>query len=172
MTEAETEGAAEAAEGAGGDMSAASRLDLRVARVVEAAAHPNADRLLVVQIDLGSERRQVVAGIVGHYEPESLTDLRIVVVANLEPARLRGEESQGMLLAAENEEALGLLLAPDASPGTRLSVDPSAHPAESITIDEFREHEILAGPQGVTVDGDPLLGAELHMDRGIFGRLQ
>ena len=99
--------------------------DLRVARVVEARAHPNADRLTVLEIDLGDQTRQVVAGIAGHYHPDELTDKHIVVVSNLKPARLRGEASQGMLLAAENEDVLGLVLAPGAVPGTRLRA-PSA----------------------------------------------
>ena len=75
--------------------------DLRAARVLEAHDHPNADRLLVLKIDLGQEQRQIVGGIVGHYEPEELEGKPIVVVANLQHAKLRGEVSQGMLLAAE-----------------------------------------------------------------------
>src|SRR5688500_4651247 len=93
-------------------------LDLRVARVLEAKAHPNADRLLVLTIDLGEPaHRQLVAGIAGKYPPEELPGKHIVVVANLQPAKLRGEVSQGMLLAAEADGVLGLLLAPDAAPG-------------------------------------------------------
>src|SRR5713101_1980347 len=80
------------------------RLDLRVATVTAVAPHPNADRLLVLQIDLGSEQRQLVAGIRSHYAPEALVGKQIVVVANLEPATLRGVESQGMLLAAHDGE--------------------------------------------------------------------
>ena len=75
--------------------------DLRTARVLEARNHPNADRLLVMRIDLGTEERQIVAGIVGHYELSDLEGKPIVVVANLQPAKLRGEGSQGMLLAAD-----------------------------------------------------------------------
>src|SRR5690606_4609045 len=104
-------------------------LDLRVAEVTEAGPHPNADRLLVLRIDLGDERRQLVAGLAGVYEPEELVGKRIVVVANLKPAKLRGEVSQGMLLAAHGEEAVGLLLAPDAAPGTRLEGGPGLAPA-------------------------------------------
>jgi methionyl-tRNA synthetase len=76
-------------------------VELVVARVLEAERVPNADKLLRLQIDLGSERRQIVAGIARSYEPERLVGKRIVVVANLEPARIRGVESQGMLLAAD-----------------------------------------------------------------------
>ena len=75
--------------------------DLRVARVLAAEPVPEADRLLKLEIDLGSERRQIVAGIARSYEPSALVGRLIIVVANLEPARIRGVESQGMLLAAD-----------------------------------------------------------------------
>ncbi len=75
--------------------------ELRVAKVLAAERVPDTDRLLKLQIDLGSETRQLVAGIAEAYEPEALVGKRIIVVANLEPARIRGVESQGMLLAAD-----------------------------------------------------------------------
>ncbi len=147
--------------------------DLRVARVLEARAHPNADRLLVMDIDLGEERRQIVAGIVGHYQFEELKSLPIVVVANLQHARLRGEVSEGMLLAAENEEGqLGVLLAPDAEPGTRLTTSAGPNPDPEITFKGFHENTLLAGPEGVTLNGLPLEGARLVMDRAVYGRLR
>jgi methionyl-tRNA synthetase len=74
---------------------------LRVARIVSAERVPNTDKLLQLQVDLGSEKRQIVAGIALAYEPEALVGKHIIVVANLEPARIRGVESQGMLLAAD-----------------------------------------------------------------------
>jgi methionine--tRNA ligase beta chain len=89
------------------------RLELRVATIVAAAPHPNADRLLVLQVDLGSEQRQLVAGIRAHYEPETLIGKQIVVVANLAPAMLRGVESQGMLLAASDAEGRLAFVTPE-----------------------------------------------------------
>ena len=78
-----------------------AKVDLRVATIREAKPHPNADRLLVLQVDLGEgETRQICAGVKAFYEPEALVGKQIVVVANLAPAVLRGEPSQGMLLAA------------------------------------------------------------------------
>jgi methionyl-tRNA synthetase len=77
-----------------------AKIDLRVATIVEARTHSNADKLLVLQIDLGGERRQICAGIRAYYQPEELVGKQIIVVANLEPRALRGETSQGMLLAA------------------------------------------------------------------------
>jgi methionine--tRNA ligase beta chain len=75
--------------------------ELRVARVLAAERIAGADKLLRLQIDLGTEQRQLVAGIALAYEPEALVGKTIVVVANLKPARIRGVESQGMLLAAD-----------------------------------------------------------------------
>ena len=89
-----------------------AKLDLRVGTVVEAEHHPNADRLLKLQVRLGAETRQVCAGIREHYEPESLVGQQIVVVANLAPRTIRGEVSNGMLLAASSEEGAAVVLQP------------------------------------------------------------
>ncbi len=86
-----------------------AKLDLRVATVKAAEPHPNADRLLVLKIDLGGEERQLVAGIRAHYTPQELVGKQVVVVANLQPATLRGVESQGMLLAATDGERVVVL---------------------------------------------------------------
>ncbi len=91
------------------DISEFARVELRVARVLSAARHPNAEKLLVLQVDAGGETRQLVAGIAGSYAPEDLVDRLIVVVANLKPATLRGERSEGMLLAASSGETISLL---------------------------------------------------------------
>jgi tRNA-binding protein len=78
-----------------------AKLELRVATVLESKPHPNADKLLVLQIDLGGERRQICAGLRQHVaDPQTLVGKQLVVVANLAPRQLRGEVSQGMLLAA------------------------------------------------------------------------
>jgi len=106
-----------------------ARIDLRVARVLEAKDHPNADRLLVLQLDDGSgQPRQICAGVKGHYQPEDLVGKLIVIVANLAPRQIRGEESRGMLLAASEgekgaEERRVILLRPDAdlAPGSMVS---------------------------------------------------
>ena len=88
------------------------KLDLRIGVVLEARPHPNADKLMLLQIDVGGEQKQIIAGIRGHYEPGDLTGRRIVVVNNLQSALLRGEESNGMLLAASDGEDV-ILLRPD-----------------------------------------------------------
>ena len=81
-----------------------AKLDLRVASVLECKPHPNADKLLVLQIDLGGERRQICAGLRQHIAPEQLVGKQIIVVANLAPRTMRGEISQGMLLAATDAD--------------------------------------------------------------------
>jgi len=99
------------------------KVELRTARVIEARDHENADRLLVLKVDLGeSGELQIVAGIRGHYAAEDLVGRTVVVVANLEPAKLRGEESQGMLLAVVDGETVRVLT-PDGEvdPGLRVS---------------------------------------------------
>jgi len=98
------------------------KLDIRVAKVLSVENHPNADKLYVLKIDVGGEQRQIVAGLRAYYTPEQLQGKSIVVVTNLEPALLRGVESQGMLLAAQDGPKV-LLLQPDAAaaPGARVS---------------------------------------------------
>ncbi|MBU1863788.1 MAG: methionine--tRNA ligase subunit beta [Candidatus Omnitrophica bacterium] len=86
------------------------KLDLRIAEITAAEYHPNADKLIVLQITVGDEKRQIVAGIRKHYTPEELVGKKIIVIANLEPVTLRGVESQGMLLAASDDERIVLLV--------------------------------------------------------------
>ncbi len=80
-----------------------TKLDLRIATIVSAEAHPNADKLLKIKLDDGTpEGRQVCAGIKAWYDPTTLVGKQVVIVANLEPRMLRGEISQGMILAASD----------------------------------------------------------------------
>ena len=96
-------------------------VQLRVAIVLEAERVEKTDKLLKLQVDLGNERRQIVAGLAKSYEPETLIGKRIVVVANLEPARIRGVESQGMLLAADLDgRPVVATFDEDIPPGTRV----------------------------------------------------
>ena len=85
------------------------KFELAVAKILEVKEHPNADRLYVVKVDLGEEQRQLVAGIRKSYQPEQLIGRRIVMIKNLEPAMIRGEESQGMILAASDEAGISVL---------------------------------------------------------------
>lgn len=83
-----------------------------VAQIKEVKEHPNADRLFVLKVDTGTEVKQLVAGIRKSYTPEQLVGRRVVIVNNLEPAMIRGEESRGMILAASDENGISVL-APD-----------------------------------------------------------
>ena len=109
-----------------------ARLDLRVARVVECREHPNADKLLVLKIDLGptgaggaSEQRQICAGLKNRYQPGDLVGKLVIVVANLEARSMRGETSQGVLLTASHgplkEKIVLLTTAEEIPPGSAVS---------------------------------------------------
>jgi len=88
------------------------RIDLRVAKVIAAERVPKADKLLHLTLDVGGQRREIVAGIAQHYAPEQILGKLIVIVANLQPAKIRGIESNGMLLAASDGDRL-FVLTPD-----------------------------------------------------------
>jgi len=95
-----------------------AKVDLRVATVLSAEPHPNADKLLKLRLDDGTpEGRQVCAGIKAWYEPASLVGKQVVIVANLEPRTLRGEISHGMILAASDLKAEAVPAADGAKPG-------------------------------------------------------
>lgn len=86
------------------------KLDIRVARVLEVEDHPNADRLFVLKIDTGEKQKQIVAGIKDFYKKEDLSGRQIVVVDNVEPVTIRGQVSEGMLLAAHGDEIISVLI--------------------------------------------------------------
>ncbi len=85
------------------------KLELKIAEIKEVNDHPNADRLYVVIVDLGGRTKQLVAGIKNSYQKEDLIGKQVVVVDNLEPAIIRGVESQGMLLAAQDEQGTTIM---------------------------------------------------------------
>lgn len=87
-------------------------LDLRTAAILDAKLHPDADRLYVLDIQLGEERKQIVAGIRLHYQIEELIGKTVIVVNNLEPAVIRGVQSNGMLLAVNDGERI-VVITPD-----------------------------------------------------------
>lgn len=84
-------------------------LELRIAQIKEVNDHPDADKLYVILVDLGDRTKQIVAGIKKFYQKEELIGKQVVVIDNLEPAMLRGVESQGMLLAASDESELSIV---------------------------------------------------------------
>jgi len=150
------------------------RFDLRVARIVDVREHPNADKLYVLQVDLGDERRQIVAGIREAYAISDLRGRKVVVLANLEPAKLRGVESRGMLLAGENETTVGLVLPPDDAPiGAQVL---GVKGAPTLPFSQFQKYKFRVG-SGETVvfhgrDDEVAVilavdGAPLRVDKGL-----
>ncbi|OGS46494.1 MAG: methionine--tRNA ligase [Euryarchaeota archaeon RBG_16_67_27] len=150
------------------------RFDVRVARILEVRPHPNADKLYVLDVDLGDERRQVVAGIKSDYAPDELRGRTIAFLANLQPAKLRGVQSNGMLLAGEDDRTVGLVLPPaDAPVGTQIL---GRRGAATLSFSEFQTYRLEVGEGGavfflgrtgevrvpLTADGVPL-----RVDKGL-----
>jgi methionyl-tRNA synthetase len=152
-------------------------LDLRAARIVKVERHPKADKLYVIGLEIGPgaagtpEERTIVSGLVGHYTGEQLLGKRIIAAYNLKPAKLRGVESRGMLLAASDHlgpggaERVEVLDAGDAPAGTRVLLEGEAEeaaPAE-IDIDTFlsvpvtvEAHRVISGGRALCLAAKPL----------------
>lgn len=134
-------------------------LNLRVARILGVEPHPNADKLFVLRIDIGDRGvRQIVAGLRAHYSSQQLIGKHIIIVANLEPAKLRGVESQGMLLAGEKEGKVRILEAPNSSPGDAATFDGLAGSDNNILYEDFAKihleiinQKVIQEHQGVTL---------------------
>ncbi len=151
-------------------------VDLRAARIVEVRRHPDAEKLYIETVDLGTEQRTIVSGLVPHYKEEELLGHTIVLVANLKPALLRGVESKGMLLAASEGKTVEVLFVDHAKPGDRvaLSGGPAAESLAEIDIDTFFGMPIAA-ENGRVVVGDAALecaGKPLVTTRVSKGRVK
>lgn len=85
------------------------KLDLRIGQIKEVKDHPNAEKLLILKVDVGGEEKQLVAGLKQHYKAKELIGKKVVVFTNLKPVTLRGTESQGMILAAVDGQDISLL---------------------------------------------------------------
>ena len=93
------------------------KLDLRVGKIIKAEKHPKADKLLVFQVDMGCETRQIISGVAAYYKPEECVGKNVMVVANLKPRKLRGLESRGMLLFSTDPDGAYKFVRPDDVPG-------------------------------------------------------
>ncbi len=136
-----------------------SKLDLRVARIANVEKHPDAGKLFIEEVDIGDlGRRQIVSGLVDHYEPAELRGKHVVVVVNLAPAKLRGVESKGMLLCAEDEHGnVAVVEAPNAKPGDKVTIGGCAgEPAEQVTFKDFQKAAMKLSC-GVVMHGDEKL---------------
>ena len=96
------------------------KVDLRTAEICECEPVSKADKLLKIQVDLGYEKRQIVSGIAKFYKPEELVGKKVIIVSNLAPAKLRGVESNGMLLASGEEDVKVVFLDKDTPLGQRV----------------------------------------------------
>ncbi len=136
------------------------KLRLQVAEVIEAREHPKAEKLIILKINLGDSTRQIVAGIKNYYKLEELMEKKIVVLTNLKWVKLRGEESQGMLLAASSEDKVSVLVSKQ-KPGTFLEAGGVlADNTEEITIEDFAKYKIEAIGGKVYFEGEILKAGE------------
>jgi len=137
-----------------------SKLDLRVAKILDVSDHPQADKLYIMQVDLGPlGKRTIVAGMKPYYQKQEITGKSIVIVTNLKPAVIRGVESKGMLLAATDATNVVSLLDPkDSSPGAEVGVDGIARePVLVLDFDAFKQASMTVDAKGnVTYNGKPL----------------
>jgi len=136
-------------------------LNLKVGIIQDVKHHPNADKLYVVTVNLGDEQRTICAGIKMWYTPEQLAGKHIVIITNLKPAKLRGVESQGMLLAAEKEGVVRVLEATSSPAGTPVTLAGTPQGTSQITLEDFAKVTIT------TVQGKAVCeGQELNTQQG------
>ena len=128
-------------------------LNLKVAKVISVEDHPNAEKLLVLKIDIGEEQRQIVAGIKAHYSKESMVGKNIIVVTNLKHAKLRGVESQGMMLAADDGYKLAVVESPKSLPGDKITVEGFTNLESEITFEDFQKVSLLTKGKKAIFDG-------------------
>ena len=147
-----------------------SRLDLRVARIKEVEDHPNADRLYVLKVDVGElGERTLIAGLKQWYGKDGLKGRKIVIVANLKPAKFRGIKSQGMLLAADDGNK-PYLLVPHDDEGKKVFIDGiESFPAKEVTYEEFRKINMVTKNGRVVYKGKVLRDGkgEIEIDGNI-----
>jgi methionyl-tRNA synthetase len=131
---------------------------MRVGKILSAKAHPNADKLIIVEVDLGKEKRQIVAGIRAYYKIEDLIGKKIIIVTNLKWAKLRGIESQGMLLAAcnDDESVIEVLTVKDSSIGNSVYFDGLESVDKEISLEEFLKIKMIV-KKGKVVFKDKIL---------------
>ncbi|MDR0758536.1 MAG: methionine--tRNA ligase [Treponema sp.] len=145
-------------------------LDLRVAQIVKIERHPKADKLYIETLEIAGEERVIVSGLVPFYKEEELLNKKIILAYNLKPAKLRGVESRGMLLAAsrkreDGSEQVEVLDAGDVPTGTRVELEGAGpgNPPGEIVIDAFftvpllvRDYIVEAGGKALTLNGTPV----------------
>jgi len=132
------------------------KLNLKVAEVIDVKQHPDANKLYIMQLNLGKEKRQIVSGIKEWFTINELEGKKIVIVTNLEPVNLRGEKSNGMLLAAQFEKDLKLLEAPNSKPGDSVFIEGSKQGKKVIPFNEFKKVKFKIRSKEIIVNEKPL----------------
>lgn len=133
--------------------NALSLLNLKVGKIVSVNNHPNAEKLYVLSVSLGFEKRQLVAGMKPYYSPQELFGKNIVVLTNLKHAVIRGVESQGMLLAADKNGAVKILEAPKSSPGDQVFFEGITPINAEINIQQFSEAKLTTSNRNAVAQG-------------------
>jgi methionyl-tRNA synthetase len=148
-----------------------AKLNLKVGCVVEVSKHPDSEKLYIIQVDLGAEKRQIVSGLQTLYTLEELKDKKVIVITNLKPAKLGGYESNGMILACEDEEHNCGLLSSDLEVGTNLKVgEDIANNEKIINSKAFKKVEMFGTDNGkVTFSGKEVSG--VSVDKKINGKV-
>ena len=150
------------------------KLDLRVGEIKAAEDVPGADRIYKLSVEIGGELKELVAGIKGHYEKDSLVGKKIIVLTNLEPRVIRGITSHGMLLAASEGKTVEVLFVDHAPPGERvvLAGTTGPAPAEIMDIDTFfampigvTDMRVTVGDAGLECAGRPVSTAKVAKGR-------
>ncbi len=130
-------------------------LDLRVARITDVEEHPDADKLLILKVDAGDEKRQIVSGLREFYKKDELVGRNIILVSNLMISTLRGVESNGMLLAAEVGNRPVVVFADKSKPGEQLNLADHEVTEQVLTIQQFQKFNMLSVKDGrLAYDGD------------------
>lgn len=146
-----------------------SDVDLEVGQIIEVTKHPQAEKLYIEKVQLANnEVRQICSGLALHMPPEALMGKKIILVKNLKPAKLRGVESAGMLLAAEAEGKLEVL-SPDVPVGTKVvSKEFPPNPKAQISIDEFFTIKMELKFNALLADGAPLVAGEVNVRSAVL----
>ncbi len=135
-------------------------LDLEVGEIISVEKHPDAERLYVEKVKLGDGERQVVSGLVEHISAKELMGKKVIIVKNLAPAKLRGVESEGMLLVAEEGETIEVL-EPEAEVGTKVLAQwIKSKPKEQITFKEFSKVKFRVRDWKVSAEGRQLIAGK------------
>jgi methionyl-tRNA synthetase len=135
-----------------------ARLEIRIGRIEEVREHPNADSLFAMVVDIGGEKRSICAGLRGHVKLEDLRGRKVVVLANLKPAQLRGIESKGMVLATDTKGGKVVPVDPgEAEPGELVTVEGIApEPKAKLSKSDFEKAPLVMAGGRVTYRGKPL----------------